>query len=193
MKKLIPFSLICILAAFTFSSCNSSYTLTKRHYTKGYYVAHNNGKVKQVNHSRGETNAAPKSSSLATAAVKNLSSEVQLTEQITATAPTKKQNPNEKINSQLPLSTSKHKTVVTNPALSIKPNWLPLPVLQKSDKSIKSSSSDEGRSLLWILIIVLLVLWALGIISGAFGLGILINVLLVVAVILLILWLLRLV
>ena len=53
------------------------------------------------------------------------------------------------------------------------------------------SSSDEGHSLLWIVVVVLIILWALGIISGSFGLGVLINLLLVIAFVLLILWLLR--
>ncbi|MBK6834313.1 MAG: lmo0937 family membrane protein [Bacteroidetes bacterium] len=53
------------------------------------------------------------------------------------------------------------------------------------------ASSGDGLSLLWIVILVLLILWALGLISGGFGLGGFINILLVIALILLILWLLR--
>jgi hypothetical protein len=58
---------------------------------------------------------------------------------------------------------------------------------------LSTGNGDEARSLFWIVILVLLILWALGIISGSFGLGILFNLLLLIALILLILWLLRIV
>jgi hypothetical protein len=62
-------------------------------------------------------------------------------------------------------------------------------------KQIKSSlfpspaPASGDLSLLWIVIIILLILWALGLISGNFG-G-LVHLLLVIALILLILWLLK--
>jgi hypothetical protein len=65
----------------------------------------------------------------------------------------------------------------------------------KFKKQLKSSlfpsplPATADLSLLWIVIIILLVLWALGLISGNFG-G-LIHLLLVIALILLILWLLK--
>jgi hypothetical protein len=65
----------------------------------------------------------------------------------------------------------------------------------KFKKQLKSSLFPSPNpvtsdlSLLWIVIIVLIVLWALGLIAGNFG-G-LIHLLLVIALILLILWLLR--
>jgi hypothetical protein len=56
-----------------------------------------------------------------------------------------------------------------------------------------NSSGDRGAalSLLWIVIVVILILWLIGILAGGFGLGGLINVLLIIALVLLILWLLR--
>jgi hypothetical protein len=65
----------------------------------------------------------------------------------------------------------------------------------KFKKQLKSSlfpsplPATADLSLLWIVIIILLVLWVLGLISGNFG-G-LIHLLLVIALILLILWLLK--
>jgi hypothetical protein len=50
---------------------------------------------------------------------------------------------------------------------------------------------EGALSLIWIVILVLLILWALGLLAGGWGLGGLINILLVIALILLILWLLR--
>lgn len=55
----------------------------------------------------------------------------------------------------------------------------------------KPVPASGALSLLWIVIVVLLILWLLGLLAGGWGLGGLINLLLVVALILLILWLLR--
>jgi len=59
----------------------------------------------------------------------------------------------------------------------------------KKAQSASSARSDGGLSLFWIVILVLLILWALGLLGGYTG-G-LIYLLLVIALILLILWLLR--
>lgn len=73
-----------------------------------------------------------------------------------------------------------------------------VPMMKKMDSAVKkmksnsaAPASDEGLSLLWIVILILLVLWILGLLGGGWGLGGLINVLLVIALVLLILWLLR--
>lgn len=54
---------------------------------------------------------------------------------------------------------------------------------------LQAGSDDDGLSLFWIIILIVLILWLLGFISGNFG-GI-INLLLIIALILLILWLLK--
>ena len=40
MKKILNFSYACILLSIVLSSCSSSVSITKRRYTKGYYVGH---------------------------------------------------------------------------------------------------------------------------------------------------------
>jgi len=52
-----------------------------------------------------------------------------------------------------------------------------------------ASSNDEGLSAFWVVVLVLLILWAVGL--WGFGIGGLINILLVIALVLLILWLLE--
>jgi hypothetical protein len=52
-----------------------------------------------------------------------------------------------------------------------------------------TGSDHEGYSLLWIVVVLLLILWALGFLAGGLALGGLIHVLLVLALILFILWL----
>jgi hypothetical protein len=57
------------------------------------------------------------------------------------------------------------------------------------NKPNTTANNDDGLSVLWVVVLVLLILWAVGL--WGFGLGGLINVLLVIALILLILWLLQ--
>jgi hypothetical protein len=52
-----------------------------------------------------------------------------------------------------------------------------------------TANNDDGLSVLWVVVLVLLILWAVGL--WGFNLGGLINILLVIALILLILWLLQ--
>src|SRR3990167_5281695 len=62
------------------------------------------------------------------------------------------------------------------------------------DQSAQSGSAvhdGDGLSLFGIIILIILILWLVGAISGGWGLGGLIHILLVIALILLILWLLR--
>ncbi len=63
--------------------------------------------------------------------------------------------------------------------------------LKSMKKSTPAPIVGEALSLLWIVILVLVILWLLGFITGGFGLGGLIHLLLLIALILLILWLLR--
>lgn len=58
-----------------------------------------------------------------------------------------------------------------------------------SNKPNTLSTNDDALSILWVLVLVLLLLWAVG--YWGFGLSGLLNILLVIALILLILWLLR--
>jgi hypothetical protein len=62
-----------------------------------------------------------------------------------------------------------------------------------ANKANTASYDVDGLSLFWIVILILLILWAIGLASGGFGIGGLINVLLVIALVLLILWLLQIV
>lgn len=61
----------------------------------------------------------------------------------------------------------------------------------KSKKALAASSDGEARSLLWLIIVIVLILWLIGFLAGGLGMGGLINLLLLVALILFILWLLR--
>lgn len=61
----------------------------------------------------------------------------------------------------------------------------------KQRLNIKPNS--EARSLFWLVITILLIIWLIAILSGGWGLGGLVNLLLLIALILFILWLIRLI
>jgi len=52
-------------------------------------------------------------------------------------------------------------------------------------------STDDTRSIIWTIVLIILILWAIAYFTGGWGLGGLIHLLLVIALILFILWLLR--
>lgn len=189
MKKLMNLFSICIIAGLLLSSCKSSTSITKRHYNKGYYIAHsknNPSKVKQANQSvadktntieQYQTGDAPKVVINKMAEPKSITTENEVTvsrDQIEGKAKT-------------PSSLQK--------AFHFKPisiNKSGAEVNKTSGKEISSAhddDDDDGLSLFGFVILLVLILWALGFFIGGFG-G-LIHLLLVVALVLLILWLLR--
>jgi|JI10StandDraft_1071094.scaffolds.fasta_scaffold04060_17 hypothetical protein len=193
MKKIITLNIFCLFVIMLISSCGTNGSITKRHYTKGYHIAHNKGKHK-VNAQKERTNIAHQKTTESTILIP--SKEI-----------VKENNSNnaEVVNSIADKSTltasSSKKPVVIKTQSTAKSLLKSAPVFKifpsKENKhsffskSRPVASDGSGLSLLWIVILVLLILWALGLISGGFGLGGFINILLVIALILLILWLLR--
>lgn len=184
MKKIILLNTITLIAVLLFSACGSNSSLTKRHYSNGYYFSHSKGKH-----------------ALAKTAVKK--SPLQSTDIVVK--PINKSETN--ITQGNPISES---LIVSNENNYKKPSaeknvsksFIHLPTIHDDAPVVKvkkaifkkqsaAASDSAGLSLLWIVIVVLLILWALGLLAGGFGLGGFINILLVIALILLILWLLR--
>ncbi|MGP8215205.1 MAG: DUF5670 family protein [Bacteroidia bacterium] len=197
MKNLFKFSTIIIAAGILFSSCESNLSIIKRHYNSGYYIDYtknNKGitpktdvkiaKASAINpvsmaQSPVEQNVVVKNSvqntkqgiSAILANVKRIMPKVNL-------QPHAKQNQVSRIGIVGNTSLENNKTVLDSPTMN-------------------ASVSDDGNrgqralSLLWLVIVIILILWLIGLLAGGWGLGGFINLLLVIAVILLILWLLR--
>lgn len=193
MKKILILSSLCILASILLSSCGTHLSMTKRHYNKGYYVSNTNNRraISQPQEKRAISgNTTPSyyltpvvadESDLNAYQPKSLA-----TGQGSFTASTKKiqhsavQNKNIQRISPKKMLLSKQATI-QNGYDTLKA------------KKIVSDGERNGLSLFWLIILVILILWAVGFLAGGFGLGGLINLLLLVALILLILWLLRIV
>lgn len=193
MKKLFTFSIICLISGLILSSCNSKLFVSKRHYNDGYYISYNKGK--QALHAPKENAKANQNeTSIPVLYAENNSEDNSIYEYVGP-------NPladnkiifanNEKsqlkeIQKRGSTSTLKNKAKIIEEPISQIKNTL----FKTSGTNGVTAVNDDGLSFLWVVIVVLLVLWALGYIAG-FSLGGLINILLVIALILLILWLLR--
>ena len=192
MKKLITFSAVCFITAILFSSCSSNLSIAKRHFNNGYYIAYSNGK--QPVHVPKEENKEVQSQTREPFYyVQNKTEQntiVGYSDQSSIAGTNDIVASNEKL---------KHKTIsqlVTKQVSRQKIKIIEDPTLQIKSTLFKTKnvngdpSDNDGLSLFWIVILLVLVLWAL----GFWGFGLvsgLINLLLLIALILLILWLLR--
>lgn len=189
MNKLLRTSLALSIVLFVFSSCSNRISLVKRHYSKGYYIA-KTPSISKPQAQKNEANKAITKQSIPTVAVNSGAqsepSPVNLTSSSTTAIPFVTKNSPKKLklfskvqpavaNNNRPLFFAGRKQTFASASV---------------DKE-ESSMQDEARSLFWIVVVVLIVLWALGLISGSFGLGVIFNLLLVIALVLLLLWLLR--
>jgi hypothetical protein len=197
MKNLIKLSVLFSIIVVFISSCGTRLTIEKRQHSKGYYVSHNNNKH-LLSASPNKTDDTKNEVKITLIEIENPTTIQQSTVNIpiAVTEEAKleivQSNPNEKVT-----EFKIEKTTPTNLAhnLEDKPENKTRSVISARKNNVKNilsknSIENEVYSLLWIVIVVLLILWALGLISG-FGATGLIHILLVIALILLILWLLR--
>ena len=193
MKKLITLSTICIMAGILLTSCKSNMSIAKRHYTNGYYIAHS--KSKQTASSSKEENKVVQVKikkpiysvfPLTTQSVPSLCVNSTTTANNTTLVASNEKKTTKAISHAVTFKSIKHKAVITtNSVMQIKN--------MPETKKMVSDGGRDGLSLFWLIILIILILWAVGFLAGGFGLGGLINLLLLVALILLILWLLRIV
>ncbi|MFL5753373.1 MAG: DUF5670 family protein [Bacteroidia bacterium] len=188
MKKIIVLYAFCIAALL--SSCNhrSGITLEKRHYMKGFYSSrkgHNNSSAEGRTASTHQGKAPfDKSNTIAALPeVKPLSDPSVITETV------KSETKNTVYASRAKAS---ERTYFAPTSTRIK--YSPLKLKHNTGKlstALRNSDSDDALSLLWILILVLLAIWAIAFLTGGWGLGGFVHLILVIAAVLFILWLLK--
>ena len=179
-KNLFTLAMICTIGSILFSSCS----MTKRRYTSGYYVSHNS---KQTDVKTQQISQQKKNPSLNT--VKSVSEINQVATE-----------PRPVPNNGAVTASNKQETIAKKTTSTIKKYRTYQELISPIKKtthytSTKKVSADslagDAFSLFWIIILILLILWLVAILSGGWGLGGFVYLLLVVALILLILWLLR--
>lgn len=191
MKNFITYLIITMAVIFLFTSCGSSLTVTKRHYNKGYHVSYNKLKQSDRSNSNELTNDQLALSEEEIVIANSVHLEDNTTKKSISEGilfEDKYDAPEENISIE---KTQPEKSIIS--ASDIGKNIVaPITKIKNSFSDLKELKSsqprEEGLSLLWIIIVIILILWALGLIGG-FG-GDLIHLLLVIALILLILWLL---
>ncbi|HEV7229718.1 MAG TPA: lmo0937 family membrane protein [Bacteroidia bacterium] len=208
MKNLYKIILPGIAALVLYSSCNSrsGLALTKRRYNNGYYVDHVNARPAPapVQHPLN-----PENNPVATSGL----SRVDVTPPMDASLACTEENASAGQTKAIALKShvakkEKHAAAETNSVMTRTIGVQPVAMdmlqsyaknpfqlryaLSKMKKAVVDDAADDARSLLWIIIVLILILWLIGVIAGGFGLGEFIHILLIIALVLFILWLLRL-
>ncbi|MEX2595935.1 MAG: lmo0937 family membrane protein [Salibacteraceae bacterium] len=186
-RSALFFAQMFIVAALLLSSCNEGLNspITKRQHRKGYDLnfAHKAKPARAIDTKKQEEHK-PKA--------------------IEKTESTAERNPSlfassEEDLSQFVIPAEKPSTTFT-PLNVVKKLASDRPVMKEVVKPIfkakskpygNDSSESDARSFLWLVIVILLILWLLGFLSGGFGVGGLIHLLLIIALILFILWMLK--
>jgi len=202
MKKIISYSLACLVIGIVASSCESNLSITKRHYTNGYYVDYNKNNKATVPLAKNAENMSKEKPVNSVSSVNSVENNTTVNNDNSkigkVASPLVIPNPMALVSKKLKTK----KTIASNQVVSTSADEENLKNVNETkgvqkiatDASAKMTN-DEGEraalSLLWLVIVVVLIVWLIGILAGGFGLGGFINLLLVVALILLILWLLR--
>lgn len=198
MKTLIN-KLIIFITFITFvliaSSCNNSrgISVTKRHYSKGNYVSVNKKQKPFVYHNQSKKNTTDFVAQPATIAIANESAKEE--KGLEANADSKNisasQQKPDLLNDMINTAESDNAKETERPE-----NVSNLSKVKKGNNLFHQSKmqpNGEARSLFWLVITILLIIWLVAILSGGWGFGGLVNLLLLIALILFILWLLRLI
>jgi cobalamin biosynthesis Mg chelatase CobN len=183
MKNLNRITFILTLAGLLLSSCSSNLSFTKRRYTKGYFVEHHQKPSQPIATESSKSkavNAEDKILVQTLTAHKSENETVKNKNVYTASAATAKNKS----------AKASHKPVSKADAVELAIKH-PIKAIRTAKDLGQAATSEDARSLIWIIIVVILILYLLGLLFDGFGLGGLIHILAVIAVVLLILWLLR--
>jgi hypothetical protein len=198
MKKLLQLSTTLIVISIMFSSCDSSFSIVKRHYNKGYYIDYtrnNTGITSKISHELLQPLTTPEGRITKEPLKQNntLPVPVAYTKEHTPVTIANGEKMFAKVNLHQVAKQNQFNKIAIPVNLTVRDNKGSFE--SSSPDNISDHDHDRGEraalSLLWLVIVVVLILWLIGILVGGFGLGRFINLLLVVALILLILWLLR--
>jgi hypothetical protein len=184
-KNLFTFAITFVIASILFSSCS----ITKRHYTSGYYVSHNSGKQEpaKTQEQTAQKKSKPSLYTLPTISEGTQATDINKPAENGAITANNKQVAAKTNTTQYAKRTPAH--LMTSPLK--KNNFLITPKRAKVNAVVADDLAADAFSLFWIIILILLILWLVAVLTGGWGLGGFVYLLLVIALILLILWLLR--
>ena len=200
MKRTITLLTLLLFTGLMLPSCGL--TVVKRQHTGGYYVSTNsrnhaadkdkNDKTAEIRTEESQVATATEAENEAEAIAVVTTPATETNEQYVVSDETQTAQTDDAAVPAEKMASSDRAPLLTTMTSHL-PMAKKMESTTKKMKAHSSARSDGGLSLFWIVILVLLILWALGLLGGGWGLGGLIYILLVVALILLILWLLRIV
>lgn len=196
MKNLLISVLLVICGSILFTSCNQGISLTKRHYRNGYHVEYASKKPtikpKEDNSSAVESAVVASQESVEDAGNQQISIRNEIRDDQKKISSNKKNDPliqkpvDQTVDFKGALSNNFTKEgKKSSTKIVLKDNFQTLNNLK--------NSGEDARSLFWLVITIIILLWLIAFLTGGWGLGGVIHLLLLVALILLILWLLRLI
>jgi len=194
MKKIITYASLFLITAILLTSCGNSKSFKQRHYNNKYYIGISKSKSIDLSENK-EVEQDEKVGS--TSSINLIEEKIEkeenfidhndiLIESDIETNIVEEEKSGKKI-APFSINSSKQENTKSNLYSLAK---LKQTIGQKKQKSNYNSRGD-ALSLLWIVIIILIILWAIGFAFGSASMGGLIHLLLLIALILLILWLLR--
>lgn len=200
MKNTITLLVAVLIIACSLPSCGV--TLVKRQHGPGYYV-NKNPRFPTAESERNDNKHIKPSSTKSENIIEE--EESYIAETVTLVSPSNGLPVNTETTDQsvdtAPENVSKKEdfNTVINPVKPSLVEWASntrLAQKMNSDSADQQSSSaarnsEGGLSLFGLVILILVILWLVAVLSGGWGLGGFIHVLLIIALILLILWLLR--
>ncbi len=197
MKTKSIYGLWVAMALLIFTSC-ANLTVKKRHYRPGYYISLSGKK-----HATKPGHDVVEDESSSILAKANSLPNEEITDQLIS-----KDRAQSKTSDALPTSDiaevsksdvapiqSRPQSLSSVNAVKENINSHRIKLTQNVKSSAKSHASParvdgDGHSLLWLVVLIILILWLIAFLSGGWGLGGFIHLLLVVAIILFILWIL---
>ena len=202
MKNTITLLVAVLIIACSLPSCGV--TLVKRQHGPGYYV-NKNPRFPTAESERNDNKHIKPSSTKSENIIEEEEEESYIAETVTLVSPSNELPVNTETTDQsvdtAPENVSKKEdfNTVINPVKPSLVEWASntrLAQKMNSDSADQQSSSaarnsEGGLSLFGLVILILVILWLVAVLSGGWGLGGFIHVLLIIALILLILWLLR--
>ncbi len=174
-----------LLFAVLFYGCSqwTNLSVEKRHYRNGFYFSYNKQATKDIPSSAEIVKQEKSSADNSTASVKNEPAVPKFSGLPQEIMPVHSHSEKRKI---IKNEIKKVQNIFTE-----KNSIKRVKQITQQIKTLKHD--DDGLSFFWSIIVLIVIIWLIAYFTGGWGLGGLINLLLVVAVILFVLWLLRIV
>jgi hypothetical protein len=191
MKNLLKLLLLFAATSILFASCKTA-SITKRHYTKGYYVSHSGKKGKNSPATTEKTLPGTNAESLTAKESRPESTDSQNEKSLAMTPPATGTQPlikSEKSTTKKEIITDDADNEITLAEPSVK--QMVINPFKLAKVAAARDSGDDALSLIWLLIVVLLIIYIAGLLLDNFGLGGIIHILGVIILVLLVLWLLH--